>query len=100
MICDLVYCKLVRGDSVQIIDGWMNDQQKQFMKSMKTFPSVLRTEYAYALLREKDEDKAAKILEQFDQVAKTYPYPSDIESERELLMLAAQRNGGKEESVE
>lgn len=100
MICDLVYCKLVRGDSVQIIDGWMNDQQKQFMKSMKTFPSVLRTEYAYALLREKDEDKAAKILEQFDQVAKTYPYPSDIESERELLMLAAQCNVGEEEPAE
>ena len=92
MICDLVYCKLVRGDSVQKIDGWMNDQQKQFMKSMKTFPSVLRTDYAYALLREKDEDKAAKISEQFDQVAKTYPYPSDIESERELLMLAAESN--------
>lgn len=92
MTCDLVYCKLLRGDSVETVDALMSDAHKKFMKSMKTFPSVLRTDYAYALLREKDEDKAAKISEQFDQVAKTYPYPSDIESERELLMLAAESN--------
>ncbi len=92
MVCDLIYCKLLRRDSVEAIDGLMNHQQKQFMKSMKTFPSVIRTDYAYTLLREKDEEKAAKILEQFNKVAKTYPYPSDVESERELLLLAAKRH--------
>jgi len=92
MICDLIYCKLLREDSVETVDVLMTEEHKRFMKSMKTFPSVIRTDYAYTLLREKDEKKAAKILEQFNQVAKTYPYPSDIESERELLVLIADNN--------
>lgn len=90
MICDLIYCKLLRKDSVEDVDALMTEEHKKFMKSMKTFPSVMRTDYAYTLLREKDEKKAAKIFEQFDKVAKTYPYPSDVESERELLMLVAE----------
>ena len=58
---------------------------------MKTFPSVLRTEYAYALLGEKDIDKAQKIKDQFEKCAKTYPYPSDIDSERELMEIAEEK---------
>lgn len=92
MICDLIYCKLLREDSVETVDALMTEEHKKFMKSMKTFPSVVRTDYACALLREKDEKKAAKILEQFDKVARTYPYPSDIESERELLLRIADHN--------
>ena len=92
MVGDLIYCKLLRKDSVETIDALMSEEHKKFMKSMKTFPSVIRTDYAYTLLREKDEEKAAKILEQFDKVAGTYPYPSDIESERELLVMAAESN--------
>ena len=55
------------------------------MKSMKKFPSVLRTWYAYALLAERDGEKARKIKDQFEKCAKSYPYPSDIASERELM---------------
>ena len=54
---------------------------------MKTTPSIIRAEYAYALLVEKDEKKAAEWLNSFEKVAKTYPYPRDIEGERELISL-------------
>ena len=55
------------------------------MKSMSTFPAVIRTQYAYALLGEKDEKKAEKLKKQFEKVAATYPYKTDIENQRELI---------------
>ena len=61
------------------------------MRTMKRFPSVIRTEYALAALFERDTAKAAATLALFERVAKHYPYPSDIESERELLRLVADK---------
>lgn len=55
---------------------------------MKTYPSVLRTEYAYALLAKKDDIKASKVMEKFEKVAHSYPHLIDIESERELMAIA------------
>ena len=62
------------------------------MKSMKTFPSVLRTEYTYALLKENDNKKASKIKDEFEKMGAYYPYPQEIESERELMELAEQKS--------
>lgn len=55
---------------------------------MRKFPTVIRTEYTYALLYKNDADKAAQNKELFEKCAKTHPYASDIESERELLEIA------------
>jgi hypothetical protein len=55
---------------------------------MQKFPSVIRTEYAYALLYEKDLPKAEKLKARFEKCAKNYPYTGDIESERELFEIA------------
>ena len=55
------------------------------MKSMRTNPSVIRVEYALALLLEKDQEKASKCLATFEKVAETHPHPVDIEGERELI---------------
>ena len=60
----------------------------EFMKAMKQFPSVIRTEYAYALLAEKDAAKAQEFERQFERCAAGYPYPNDIEAERELMQIA------------
>ena len=64
------------------------NQQKKFMQSMKKFPSVLRTEYVYALLVEQDKNKAEKIKKKFKEISSTYPYESEIESEYELMEIA------------
>ena len=88
LICDQIFCELIAQKRDQRIRTKMSKDQKKFMKSMKTFPSVIRTEYAYALLWEKDLEKAEKIKERFEKCAKTYPYPSDIQSERELIEIA------------
>ena len=71
-----------------MVEGMMSKAQNRFMKAMKSFPSVIRTEYALALLFEKDTQKAEAIKNTFEKVAKTYPYSQDIESERELMRIA------------
>ncbi|MBE6933077.1 MAG: M50 family metallopeptidase [Ruminococcaceae bacterium] len=91
MICDRMYCELITQNRRAILNEMQSTEQKKFMKAMKNFPSVLRTEYVYALLHEKDRIKASKLKAQFEKLAKKYPYPSDIQSERELMEIAETR---------
>lgn len=86
--CDLVFARLINKGTEAEISSLLTLEQLKFMKSMKSFPSVMRTEYAIALIRDKDEKKAEKIRADFEKMAIKYPYPADIESERELINLA------------
>lgn len=88
LICDRMYVELVTENRREVLDKLLDKEQKKFMKSMKNFPSVLRTEYVYALLCERDTAKADKVKTQFEKCAKTYPYPNDVQSERELMEIA------------
>jgi ABC-type multidrug transport system fused ATPase/permease subunit len=88
LVCDRLYCELIRGKNAEIIDKLRTKEQMKLMKQMKNFPSVIRTEYAYALLYEKNQTKAKQRKAQFEKCAKIYPYTGDIESERELLEIA------------
>lgn len=91
MLCDRVFCELLGEGKREILDQLQTKEQKAFMKSMKNCLTVLRTEYAWALLGKKDEPAAVKILTAFEKAAKTYPYPSDVQSERELISLAERK---------
>ncbi len=91
VICDRIYYELIHENRPEVIASFYTKEQQKFMKAMRTFPSVIRTEYAYALLVEKDQGKAAKSMEAFEKVAKTYPYPNDINSERELIQIADEK---------
>ena len=88
LICDRIYIELITENRKEIIDEMLNNEQKKFMKQMKNFPSVLRTQYVHALLCENDTAKAENIKTQFENIAKTYPYPSDVQAERELIEIA------------
>ena len=96
LICDRIYVELIGSCRKEILDGMLTKEQKAFMKSMKNFPSVIRTQYAWTLLCERAENKAGKILVQFEKCAKTYPYPNDIESEWELMTIARQKAKAEE----
>lgn len=103
--CDIIFCMILRNAGWKETVKMMTDEIKTFMKSMKNFPSVIRTQYAYALIVERktgrtDErqalksrarSKAPETAEEFkvlfEKVAKNYPYQSDIESERELIEI-------------
>ncbi len=88
MICDRIYIELITEKRKDLLEGLLTKEQKKFMKSMKNFPSVIRTEYAYALLDGQDMAKAEKFKELFEKCAKTYPYPNEVQSERELMEIA------------
>ena len=57
------------------------------LPQMKDSPSVLRTEYALALLHDGDKERAALLRGRFEKIAAAYPYQGDIEQERSLLAL-------------
>ena len=88
MICDRIYIEAIGQCRVDVIEKMMSPEQIRFMKQMKSFPSVIRTEYVYALLCKKDNEKAEGIMAYFEKAGKKYPYPQDIESERELIDIA------------
>lgn len=92
LICDRIYIELIGECRSEIIEDMLNTNQKAFMKAMKKFPSIIRTEYAYELLLNKDAEKANILIEQFETVAKKYPHKSEIEAERELINIAIQKS--------
>lgn len=89
LILDRIYVELITRNRPAVIDSMRTAELKKFMAQMKTFPSVLRTEYACALLHEGSADRAAQIAAQFEKCARHYPYPSEIDAERELMQRAA-----------
>lgn len=90
--CDRIYIELITECRREVIDVMMNAEQKRFMKGMRRFISVLRTEYAYSLLLSKDEERARKLKVAFEKCAKRHPSKSDVESERELVLIAEERS--------
>lgn len=90
LLNERIYCELVVKGNISEAIYLHNKEHEKFVKSMKNTPNVIRGEYAYALLAEKDEKKAEELLSHFEKVAKTYPYPREIEGERELIALVTE----------
>lgn len=88
LACDLVYCRLVLDGAKAEISSLLTIEQQKFMKTMKNFPSVLRTEYTIALIRDKDAEKAENIKQKFEKTIKTYPYYQDAEQEKKFMEYA------------
>lgn len=91
LICDRIYAELIGENRRDVIDGLLTKKQISFLKSMKNHPSVLRTQYAYALLYAGNSVGAGLFKTQFEKRAKSYPYPAEIQSERELIEIADSR---------
>lgn len=87
LICDEIFCMILRGEEKDKIDKLLNDEQRKFMKSMPKFPSIIRTWYAYNKCVLEDENEAKKNYAEFEKISRTYPYKSDIDSERILMGL-------------
>ncbi len=87
LVCDRIYCALISEAPSETIEAMLTKEQKKFMRSMKDFPSVLRTEYALAKSGGKGEVQEEAIRKRFEKIAKRYPYSGEIESERELMHL-------------
>ena len=91
MKMDLACCELLTGVGKEKAEGVLDKQTQKLMKAMKTHLSAIRTEYILALLGEKDEKKAAEILQRFEKTAQRWPSRADVESERELIACAQKK---------
>lgn len=91
LTCDRIFCELLGGGSEDVLASLLTKKQNGFIKSMKNYPSVLRTQIALALLRDRDAAGAEKLQAAFEKMAASYPYSVDIESERELIALAGEK---------
>jgi hypothetical protein len=87
LTCDLIYCRLVNNSKADI-SPLLSPELKKLMQSMKNYPSVIRTQYAIALLFEKNTEKAEKILSSFDKTTKKFPYRQEVDGEKELMLEA------------
>lgn len=62
---------------------------RQFRKQMADYLTVLRTEYA-AALHAGNMQTAEAFRVRFEVRASSYPYPAEVQSERELIERFAQ----------
>lgn len=91
LLCDRLTCALLTGeDAAPWLKRWNRKEMRNFRKQMKTFPSVLRTEYAAALLAEKAPARAETYRVQFARQAKNYPFAAETASECALMERLAQ----------
>ncbi len=87
LIIDQIYCELI-NENYEEAKKLLTPSLKNFMLSMKDYPSIIRTEYTITLLLDKDQNKANEIKKKFISRGKTYPYSADIKSEKELIDIA------------
>jgi len=98
MGCDGAVCELVAGRPGPMTTLLEEKNIQQIMNAMKNHPAILRTRYALALLKEQDEEKAQKLLADFENAATKHPNPQEIVGERELIAAIrnAHTNGGNQ----
>lgn len=89
LTCDRMYCMLIfnTDNAADAVMRLQTKEQLTFMNQMKSFPTVVRTEYLLALFRGNTE-RAEHFRCEFEKCARKYPYAADIESERELMDIA------------
>lgn len=91
LTADRIYCELLGERRGEILEQWEDRQTQRVVKQMKNYLSVIRTEYAYALLKENNIHKAETLRDRFEKNARSYPYAGDAQSERELMDLADEK---------
>ncbi len=85
LICDQIYLALMLKQDPARAETLLDKPQQKFMKAMRQFPSVLRTEYTYQRLAKRDAAGAEQVRNRFERMAKCYPYEADLQSERERM---------------
>ncbi len=85
---DLVFLELIAENREDELNKLNLSIDKGIKKAMIEYPSVLRTDYVFELLHNKNPEKAQEVLSRFEKVALSYALKTDIESERELIGYA------------
>lgn len=86
MGCDGAVCELIADRPGDLTASLEAPEIQQMMKAMKDHPAIIRTQYALALLKEHDPEKARRLLTAFEAAARKHPHPQEVTGERELLL--------------
>ncbi len=84
---EMIFLDLLQGKDSGELSVYEDKEFSKLEKAMGAYPSVLRLGYTRALLRHSDEEAAEVKMSAFEKMAKTYPFPIEVESERELIHL-------------
>ena len=85
LICDLLYCELVGECREEILATLYTRELMKFIHTMQSFPSVIRTEYAFGRLYDRTSKKASLMRAAFEKCEKNHPSEGDLAMERELM---------------
>lgn len=85
LTCDLIYCRLSIDPTADVTD-LITPELKKLMQSMKNYPSIIRTQYVIALLVDKDQVAAEKIMAGFDKQTAKFPYPQEVACEKAAML--------------
>lgn len=83
--CDLLFLEIMGNRDEDKINKLYTKELKSYIKATNCYIARKRLMYAYALIIEKDLEKAEKLLKEFKKVQNTYPIKGEIESEVELV---------------
>ncbi len=83
--CDRIYCELLH-DNIHNAQALYTKDFQKFIKSMKNYSAVLRTQYCYAIGVENNQNNADKLQTKINHI-KHYPYIGEINSEIELMTI-------------
>lgn len=67
LLCERTFYELVHQNRREVIEEMRTEDQKEFLRKARLTPNVARTEYAYALLAERDTKKAEEIRGKFEK---------------------------------
>lgn len=83
--CELLFYEIIGERNEEKISKLYTDQLKSYIKASKSHISKMRLMYAYALIIEKDMQKANKILDKIEINKNKYPNKGETESELEII---------------
>lgn len=90
--CDRLCCELFGQRRPEVVKPLCEEiDDDPLMASMGNYIAAVRTKCIRALLSgetQPDDPATAKLFRKFDKVCASHPYPSEAESERELVALA------------
>ena len=90
LTCEEIYCALVLGRVREAERLFTPEVRRYCRQTRKYCPGRVRQAYAWALLAERDVEKARDLRAEFEQTAARYPYSGDLTGERNLLGRADQ----------
>jgi hypothetical protein len=100
LVCERMFFEIIGENRPAVLDDMRTPEQLKFMKLMRTNPTVIRVEYAYAKLTDFDERRAEELKKLFEKCAAKYPFATEIETERRLWTLVEARGDRGQESDE